>query len=62
MIKTLGGRKFILAFSALICATVLCIRGDIHEGVYSAIVLGTVAAYITGNVTQKSTIVPEIEK
>ena len=47
MIEKLGGRKFILALLALIFATVLCWHSDIHEGVYSAIVLGTVAAYIT---------------
>lgn len=46
-------RKFILSLLSLMSATYLIVGGYIQEGVYSAIVLGTVAAYITGNVAQK---------
>ncbi len=47
-------RKFILACAALVSATVLCWYGRIADGVYSAVVIATVGAYITGNVMQKA--------
>lgn len=47
-------RKFIAAMSALISATALVYTGHIADGVYSAVVIATVAAYITGNVVQKN--------
>jgi hypothetical protein len=47
-------RKFIAAMSALSSATWLVYSGHIADGVYSAVVIATVAAYITGNVTQKA--------
>jgi hypothetical protein len=47
-------RKFIAAMSALASATWLVYSGHIADGVYSAVVIATVAAYITGNVTQKA--------
>lgn len=50
-----GGRKFILAILALLSATVLCWTGHIADGVYSAVMLGTVTAYLAANVTQKAT-------
>ena len=51
----LTSRKFILSVLTL-CATVyLCAAGHIHEGVYSAVVIATVGAYIAGNVAQKAT-------
>lgn len=48
----LTSRKFILALLTLLSASVLTWFGHIHGGVYSAVVIATVAAYITGNVTQ----------
>jgi hypothetical protein len=45
--------KFILALFSLASATTLCWLGNIADGVYSAVVIATVAAYITGNVAQK---------
>ncbi len=48
-----ASRKFILALLALISASVLVFTGRIADGVYSAVVIATVGAYIAGNVTQK---------
>jgi len=48
-----SSRKFVLALLALVSSTVLCWYGRIADGVYSAVVIATVGAYITGNVLQK---------
>lgn len=46
-------RKFILALLTLLSATGLVWFHHIADGVYSAVVIATVGAYITGNVMQK---------
>jgi hypothetical protein len=46
-------RKFLLAASTLVSVTWLVAAGHIADGVYSAVILGTVGAYIVGNVAQK---------
>jgi hypothetical protein len=46
-------RKFIAAMSSLASAHFLVWFGHIADGVYSAVVIATIAAYITGNVAQK---------
>ena len=51
----LMSRKFILALLSLLSASVLCYFGHIADGVYSAVVIATVGAYMTANVTQKAT-------
>lgn len=51
----LTSRKFILAVLSVASATGLCLGGYILEGVYSAVMLGTVGAYLAANVTQKAT-------
>jgi predicted PurR-regulated permease PerM len=48
-----GSRKFILAAAVLASATVLVWFAKIADGVYSAVVLGVIAAYLTSNVVQK---------
>lgn len=48
-------RKFILALLTLFSASVLVLTGHIADGVYSAVVIATVGAYIAGNVAQKAT-------
>lgn len=48
-----ASRKFLLALLALLSATGLVYFGKIADGVYSAVVIATVGAYIAGNVAQK---------
>jgi hypothetical protein len=48
-------RKFILALLSLLSATLLCAFDKIADGVYSAVVIATVGAYLAANVTQKIT-------
>jgi len=48
-----ASRKFILAMLSLASATWLVSTGAITPLVYQYVVLGTVGAYITGNVGQK---------
>jgi hypothetical protein len=48
-------RKFILAVLTLASTSTLCWFDHIHEGVYSAVVIATVGAYLAANVTQKIT-------
>lgn len=51
--NSVGGRKFVLAVLALASATWLVAAGHIADGVFSAVVISTVGAYIAGNVVQK---------
>lgn len=48
-----ASRKFLLALLSLASATYLVRYGHIADGVYSAVVIATVGAYIAGNVAQK---------
>jgi hypothetical protein len=53
-----ASRKFILAVLVVLSATCLVAFHLIADGVYSAVVIATVTAYITGNVMQKSAAKP----
>ena len=47
-------RKFLAAMASLASAHWLVLDSRIADGVYSAVVIATVAAYIAGNVAQKA--------
>lgn len=49
-----ASRKFLLAAATLASASALVAAGAIADGVYSAVVIATVGAYIAGNVAQKA--------
>lgn len=49
----LTSRKFLLALLTLCITAWLCAVGHIGEGVYSAVVIGTVGAYMAANVVQR---------
>lgn len=53
VIGKLGGRKFVLALLTLLITSFLVYQSKISDLVYQLIVLGVVAAYITGNVAQR---------
>lgn len=48
-----SSRKFILAMMALLTSTLLVWFAKISDGVYSAVMLATIGAYLTANVIQK---------
>lgn len=50
----IGGRKFVVALGSLASATLLCWHGHIADGVYSAVMIATVGAYLAANVSQKA--------
>ena len=52
-IDSYGGRRFLLTLGCGIASTILVWFGKISGGEYVTIVSLTIAAYITGNVTQK---------
>lgn len=47
-------RKFVVAVLALASTTWLVWAGHISDGVYSAVTIATVGAYLTANVAQKN--------
>jgi hypothetical protein len=47
-------RKFIITLGCSIMTTVLIWFGKIDPSTYSLVILGTVGAYITGNIMTKS--------
>lgn len=49
---TLGGRRFILTMLTGAATTILVFLGKIDGSTYSLVTLGTVGAYITGNVLE----------
>lgn len=53
MIDSMGGRRFVLTCGCGMACTVLVWCGRIDGPVFRDIIIGTVAAYIAGNVVQK---------
>ena len=54
LLQRLGGRKFLAAMASCASATALCWLGHIADGVYSAVMIATVGAYLAANVAQKA--------
>lgn len=52
-LTSIGGRRFLLTLGCGIATTGLCWFAKISDEVYATVIIATVAAYITGNVTQK---------
>lgn len=52
-IESYGGRRFLLTVGCGAVTAFLCWHGKISDGVYSAVIIATVAAYIAGNTGQK---------
>lgn len=57
LLAGLGGRRFLLAVGSSALTTLLQWNGKLDQGgtAYAAVILGTVGAYIAGNVMQKRT-------
>jgi hypothetical protein len=56
LITQLGGRRFILTLGCGMATTMLVWFGKIDGMTYSAVIIATVAAYITGNTWQKKNV------
>ena len=54
-LRLLGGRKFLICLAVLGSATWLVANKHIADGVYSAVIIATAAAFVAGNVAQKAT-------
>lgn len=54
LLTPIGGRRFVLAVGCGLVNTILVAAGVITPEVYQWIILGTVAAYITGSTTQQT--------
>jgi hypothetical protein len=51
--RKFASRKFALAAATLVSAHWLVAAGKIADGVYSAVLIAVVAAYVTSNVAQR---------
>lgn len=49
-----ASRKFLLAALTVTSCSALVYLGKIADGVYSAVIIATVGAYLTANVAQKA--------
>lgn len=57
--ESIGGRRFFLTCTTQAISSVLLWYSKLTPDAYSLIILGTVAAYIAGNTTQKVKGTPE---
>ena len=53
-LQAVGGRKFVAALLSCASATALCWFGHVDGGVYSAVMIATMGAYMAANVSQKA--------
>jgi uncharacterized membrane protein YeaQ/YmgE (transglycosylase-associated protein family) len=53
-LHALGGRRFLLCLGCSAVTTALLVAGYVDQGTWMAVILGTVGAYITGNVAQRA--------
>jgi putative flippase GtrA len=61
ILERLLSKKFIATTSAIISCSFLVYTDHIADGVYSAVMIATVSAYIAGNVIQKATNKTEVK-
>lgn len=52
-LNSFGGRRFLMTIGCGVVTSVLCWFGKVDGAVYATVTIATVAAYITGNTTQK---------
>ena len=48
----MGGRKFVIAFLAIMINFILTWFGKIEPGIYSVVMVSTVSGFIVGNVVE----------
>ena len=52
LFKSMGGRKFVIAFLAVMINFILTWFGKIDPGIYSVVMVSTVSGFIVGNVVE----------
>lgn len=52
LFKSMGGRKFVIAFLAVMINSILTWFGKIDPGIYSVVMVSTVSGFIVGNVVE----------
>ena len=52
LFKSMGGRKFVIAFLAIMINFILTWFGKIDPGIYSVVMVSTVSGFIVGNVVE----------
>lgn len=52
-LQAAGGRKFLLCVGVGVATTVLTWAGKIDGAIYATVILGTIGAYVAGNVVQE---------
>ena len=52
LFKSMGGRKFVIAFLAIMINFILTWFGKIEPGIYSVVMVSTVSGFIVGNVVE----------